>query len=229
MRICTSFATAAALLALTGLPGPAAAQVCAGFPTIDGQASLALLGTFPREADQFGAEGSVNLGGPAAVFGGFTRTTAHGAESENANTYSAGLALDVAQWFTGAFPLGLSACPVASASLTELRGAEVWRVPVGVGIGGQVVLGPPGTLELMPYVVPQLVWTRIDFTDPQSGGLLPGLFGPPDTLEDVEETQVGLRGGVLLGAGRFYFGGEATEVFGDDVSPVLGVKAGVRF
>lgn len=227
------FATTAAVLGLTALPAVAGAQVCAGFPTDNGQTSLSIAANFPENADQFGAELSANVPGPLAVFGGYTRTTLSDSTGQHANTFSAGAALDIGQQFQGAFPLALSACPVASANLTQLEGVDVWRVPVGVGLGGRIAVGPPGTLELMPFVMPQLVWTRVDYEENarSNGGLFGSLFGSPDepTPQDSEETNLALRSGLLLGAGRFYFGAEFNNILNDRVDPVLGVKAGVRF
>jgi hypothetical protein len=207
------------------------AQVCAGFPTVQGQTSVALSSHFPREADQFGAEVSANLSGPLAVFGGYQRTTSNAQEGQHANTYTAGAALEVSDRFRGplSLGLGLSACPVVSASLTQMQNADVWQVPLGVGFGSRLELDPTGRLELMPYVVPQLVWTRVNFDGPPSDGIFRPIFGGPETLDNYEQTDLGIRTGVLVGAGRFFVGGEFTNVFDDGVSGTFGVKGGVRF
>jgi hypothetical protein len=209
----------------------AEAQVCAGFPTVQGQTSVALSSHFPSQADRFGAEVSANPAGPLAVFGGYQRTTSNTTEGENANTYTAGVALEVSDRFRGplSLGLGLSACPVASASLTQMQGADVWQVPLGVGFGSRLELDPTGRLEIMPYAVPQLVWTRVNFDGTPSDGIFRPIFGGPETLENYESTDLGIRTGVMVGAGRFFVGGEFENVFDDGVGGTFGVKAGLRF
>jgi hypothetical protein len=207
----------------------AEAQVCAGFPTMQGQTSVALTSSFPRDADRFGVEASANVAGPLALFGGYERTTAREQDGVHANTFTAGAALEVSDRFRGPIFLGLSACPVVSGSLTRMEGADVWQVPLGVGFGSRLELDPDGRLELLPYVVPQLVWTRVDFDGTPADGIFDPIFGRPDAVEDYEQTELGIRTGVMVGAGRFFVGGEFGNVFNDGVSGTFGVKAGVRF
>jgi hypothetical protein len=207
----------------------AQAQVCIGFPAGQGQSSVALSSTFPQHADQFGVEGSVNAAGPLAVYGGYQRTTAREQAGAHANTFQAGAALEVTGSYAGPFAMELSACPTSAVSLTRTPGAEVWQVPVGMGFGTRIEMGPRGTLELMPYAVPQLVWTRAQIEEQAAPGLFDPLFGRPAAVVEREQTDLAIRTGVLLGAGRLYLGGEYSNVFNDGVGGVFGVKAGVRF
>lgn len=219
----------AAVVGLGVAASPADAQVCAGFPTLQGQTSVALSSSFPQDADRFGGEASANIAGPLAVFGAYERTTSRVQEGQHANTYTAGAALEVSDRFRGPFFLGLSACPVVQGSLTRLQGADVWQVPLGVGFGSRIELDPTGRLELMPYAVPQLVWTRVDFDGTPADGILGPVFGGPATLEDQERTDLGIRTGVMVGAGRFFLGGEFENVFDDELSGTFGLRAGLRF
>jgi hypothetical protein len=205
------------------------AQVCAGFPTLQREASVALSTNFPQGADQFGAEASANLDGPLAVFGGYQRTTSSAVEGQHSNTFTAGAALEVSDRFRGPFTLGLSACPVVSGSFTKMEGADVWRVPVGVGFGSRIELDPNGRLELMPYAVPQLVWTRVDFNGQPVDGLFGPIFGRQEAAVGQENVDLGIRTGVLVGAGRFFVGGEFNNVFDDGVGGTFGLKAGLKF
>jgi hypothetical protein len=205
------------------------AQVCAGFPTLQREASVALSSNFPQGADQFGAEASANLDGPLAVFGGYQRTTSSVVEGQHSNTYTAGAALEVSDRFSGPFVLGLSACPVVSASFTKMEGADVWRVPVGVGFGSRIELDPNGRLELMPYAVPQLVWTRVSFDGPPVEGIFGPIFGRREAALGQENVDLGIRTGVLVGAGRFFVGGEFNNVFDDGIGGTFGLKAGLKF
>ena len=221
-----------ASLAVVGLGAfatAAEAQVCIGFPNQPAQAAVALSSNFPADADQFGVEGSMNLEGPLAVHAGYQRTTARGQAGGHANTFRAGAALEVTERYVGPFALHLSACPTVSASLTRMEGAEVWQVPLGVGIGGRIEAGPQGTLEFMPYAVPQLVWTRARVEQGVQPGLFDPLFGRQAAVAEREQTDLGLRTGVLVGAGRLYLGGEYSNVFNDGLGGTFGVKAGVRF
>jgi hypothetical protein len=229
MRTKSLFATVAAVVGIGVGATAADAQVCAGFPTLQGQSSIALSSSFPQDADRFGAEVSANTAGPLALFGAYQRTTSNVQDGQHANTYTAGAALEVADSFRGPFQLGLSACPVVSGSLTRMEGADVWQVPVGVGFGSRIELDPTGRLEVMPYVVPQLVWTRVDFDGAPTNGLFDPLFGRQDALDSRESTEFGLRTGVVVGAGRFFVGGEFNNIFDDGVGGTFGVKAGVRF
>lgn len=223
------FVSMAAVVGLVTVPAIASAQVCAGFPTAPTQSSLALSSAFPQNADQFGAEGSINLAGPAAVFAGYQRTTATAEGVGHANTFTAGGALEVSERYVGPWAMGLSACPVASVSLTRMDDAEMWRVPLGVGFGTRIEAGRQGTLELMPYVVPQIVWTRASFSEAHGTGILNPIFGSNATIQDREHTDFAVRTGVMMGAGRFFVGGEFNNVFNDETAGVFGVKAGVRF
>ncbi|MFL5383185.1 MAG: hypothetical protein ACJ8GN_11760 [Longimicrobiaceae bacterium] len=206
-------AAAAALL----LAGSAGAQVCAGFPTTDGQGTIGALATFPTDFDQYGAEGSYNLAGPFAVNAGYLYS---GNDDEHLNTFRGGAALDFS--FPGNFRSTASICPTVRADYTSRDGLTFWQVPVGVGVGASVPVGSPG-MKVTLYIIPAIVWSHAHAE-----------IGNGFEDYDNTETNLGVRGGVELNFDRFYLG--ATSEWVDGPSPfngqkeaVVGVRAGIRF
>jgi len=201
-------AAAAALL----LAGSASAQICAGFPTVDGQGSLSARADFPSDFDQYGAEGSYNPVGPLAVNAGYIYSNAG---DVHRNTFRGGVALDVDSFLGGLLP-GVSICPNVRADHTSENGLTLWQVPIGLGFGVSLPVGSPD-MTLTPYVIPALVWQRTD-----AGGL------------DENETNFGVRGGADLNFDRFFLGGmvewvDAPSPFNGDTRAVFGVRAGFKF
>jgi hypothetical protein len=196
-------AAAAALL----LAGSAGAQICAGFPTADGQGSLSALANFPSGFDQYGVEGSYNPQGPLAVNAGFIYSTD---DEDDLNTLRIGGALDL-QSLLGAGLPGLSICPNVRADRTSDAGITLWQVPIGLGFGASVPVGSPD-MTLTPYVIPALVWQRFS-----AGGL------------DESETEFGVRGGADLSFDRFFLGGMVEWVNNSAQDAVFGVRAGIKF
>lgn len=196
----------AALTTIT-LSATANAQVCAGFPTMDGQSSVALLSNFPEGFDQYGVEGSYNMAGPLGVNAGFLLSTGDG---EDLNTFRVGASFDITSLVATMMP-SLSLCPVASLDYSSEDDVTLMRIPLGLGFGTSFPVGAPD-LALTPYVIPQFVFFRLS-----SGG------------ESLTEDEFGLRGGADLSFGRFYFGAHADKIFADQSDAVFGVKAGVKF
>lgn len=198
---------AAAVAALV-LAGSASAQVCAGFPTTDGQGSIGALANFPSGFDQYGAEGSYNMTGPFAVNAGFIYSTGGG---DNLNTFRVGAALDVGSFLGNMLP-GISICPNVRADYTSESGVTLWQIPIGLGFGASVPVGSPD-MTLTPYVIPALVWQRFD----------------AGAGTDVTETDFGIRGGADLNFDRFFLGGMVEWVNQTGSDAVFGVRAGIKF
>jgi len=201
----SGLAAAAAALVLAGSAG---AQVCAGFPTADGQGSIGALANFPSGFDQYGAEGSYNMVGPFALNAGFIHSTDDG---DDLNTFRVGAALDAGS-FLGALLPGISICPNVRADHTSEEGVTLWTVPIGLGLGASLPVGSPD-MTLTPYVIPALVWQRFD----AGGGI------------DESATEFGVRGGADLNFDRFFLGGLVEWVNNSAQDAVFGVRAGIKF
>jgi len=201
----SGFAAAVAALVVAG---SASAQVCAGFPTTDGQGTLGAFANFPSDFDQYGAEGSYNVTGPLALNAGFIFSKD---ESDDLNTIRVGAAFDVGSMLGGMLP-GISICPNVRADYTSESGVTLWQVPIGLGFGATLPVSGPD-MTLTPYVIPALVWQRI------SAGA-----GLTET-----ETEFGIRGGADLNFDRFFLGGQVEWVNGSGNDAVFGVRAGIKF
>ena len=203
----TTSALAAAAAALV-LAGSASAQVCAGFPTHDGQGSIGAFANFPSGFDQYGAEVSYNTTGPFAINGGFIYSSD---DDENLSTFRVGAAYDLAPLVGSLLP-GISICPNVRADYTSDAGITLWEVPIGVGFGATLPVGSPD-MTLTPYVIPALVWQR---------------FNAGAALKETE-TDFGIRGGVDLNFDRFFLGGMVEWVDQTGSDAVFGVRAGIKF
>jgi hypothetical protein len=203
----TMSGVAAAVAALV-VAGSASAQVCAGFPTTDGQGTIGALANFPSGFDQYGAEASYNLTGPLAVNAGFIYSKDG---DEHLNTFRGGLAFEINSFIGNMLP-GISICPNVRADYSSQDGVTVWQVPIGLGFGASLPVGSPD-MTLTPYVIPALVWQRFD----AGGGL------------DDTETEFGIRGGADLNFDRFFLGGMVEWVNNTGSDAVFGVRAGIKF
>jgi hypothetical protein len=207
---------AIAALAAATLAGSAQAQICASYPTVDGGFSLGGRIDFPEDIDAFGVEGSYNPVGPLSVFGGLNVLSGDGDDEESEDVFFAGLAFETPQ-IAGMMGPRASACPQVRLEYGDFDGLTFLRVPVGLGLGATFATSPAGP-TISPYVVPQVVFTRVSLDD-----------------LDESETEFGVRGGALLTFGMFYVGGELNFVGGDfnitggGSDSTFGVRAGVRF
>ncbi len=205
---------AIAALAAATLAGSAQAQVCASYPTVDGGISLGGRIDFPEDLDSFGVEASYNARGPLSVFGGLNVLSGEGEDAESEDLFFAGLALETPQIGAMLGP-GASACPQVRLEYGDFDGITYLRVPVGLGLGATIATSPAGP-TISPYVIPQLVWTRVSQGD-----------------ADESETEFGVRGGALLTFGQFFVGGELNFLGGDltltGSDTAFGIRAGVRF
>jgi hypothetical protein len=203
---CGIVAAVAALLAA----GSASAQICAGFPIHDNQASLGALADFPSGFNDFGVEGAFNFNGPFSANAGYIRSEETGTGNGHLDTFRVGAAVDVSSFTASVLP-GVSVCPNVRADFASQGGIDTYSIPVGVGLGVNVPVGAPG-MSLSPYVIPAAYFQHIS-----------------DGINSASETDFGIRGGADLSVDRFYFGGtiEWINVSGSDA--VFGVRAGIKF
>jgi hypothetical protein len=207
-RLRVAMATVAAgVLAMTGV-GEAASQVCIGFPTARGQAAAAATVGFPTGGSDIGIEAGYHAPAAYAVFGGVTVSRPD--VGDNVTSFGAGAAFSVPE-LRAALPIGLFSCPVVSVVVAQGAGGgdNVISIPVGLGLGTIVPIGP--TMTLSPYATPQ-----IRFTD------VAGNRGSEFFISG---------GAILLGfAGpRIYAGGTVNRVFVDQARSVFGLKVGYIF
>jgi hypothetical protein len=203
---------AAAVAALV-VAGSAAAQVCAGFPTTDGQGTIGALVNFPTGLDQYGAEASYNFAGPLAVDAGFLRS--NGGE-DHLSTFRGGVALELPA-FAGNFRSTGSICPSVRADYTSEDDFTIWQVPIGLGVGASVPLGSSG-VHLALHIIPAVVWSRVH---------VDAFSGFEETT--IDDTNFGVRGGAALSYNRFYLGVISEWMDVPESDAVVGVRAGIRF
>jgi hypothetical protein len=207
-RLRVALATAAAgVLTLVGV-GEAASQVCIGFPTARGQAAAALTAGFPTGGNDIGIEAGYHAPAAYSVFGGITLRRPD--EGDAVTSFGAGAAFSIPE-LRAALPIGLFSCPVVSLVVAQQPGGggNVISVPVGLGLGTIVPIGP--TMTLSPYATPQIRFTDIGGTRGSEflvsgGAILVGFAGP-----------------------RIYAGGTVNRVFLDQARSVFGLKLGYIF
>jgi hypothetical protein len=198
-----------AILALAvGTAGQLAAQVCVGFPTAQGQGALAVTAGFPTGANDIGVEANYRMDWGLSMFGGFNAHRATG--GARTTSYGAGAAFSIPE-LRAALPVGLFACPTVNVTLTtgSALADDVIAVPVGLGLGTIVPVGP--TLTLSPYLIPEFRWST-------AGG--------------ASDSNWGMSGGALLLGflgPRIYTGVTFDRVFLQGQQAVFGVKAGWIF
>lgn len=198
-----------AALAVAGGTSTARAQICAGFPTVDGQFSLGGSIHFPEGLNQWGVEGSYNFDGMVSVFGGVEVVSLEdGDESEE--IFQLGVAFEVPSPMLGSSD---STCPLFAVSYDPIEDlGTLWGIAAGFGIGGNVSGGPNFTIS--PYVIPQIAFSRLDVDG--------------NAADDEESTDFAVTGGVLLRFGSFFVGPTVGHVFADGADPVFGIRAGFR-
>jgi hypothetical protein len=206
------------LLAALVLAPAAGAQICAGFPTADRQFSFGGGVSFPEGLDQFSIDASYNMMGPLSVFGGMTiiEEEQNVGDIRSDETFEIGAAFDVPALggaLGAGFGVPISACPLVSLQYTGAENGSLTRIPLGFGVGAGLPVGTGASL--LPYVIPQLVFSRYSF----DGGVADG---------STTETDFALRAGALIGFGMFYFGGEVGQVFGTGRDALFGIRGGFR-
>ncbi|CAN5716293.1 hypothetical protein BH23GEM9_BH23GEM9_35750 [soil metagenome] len=148
-------AAAAGILVTAFVAAPAAAQVCAGQPTAPGQTSIGARASFPTGATSVGVEAGRNWNNPMGAFVNLNLLMPDADGADNVAVVGAGLAYEVGG---SAVPAWLSICPVAGVTI-GFQDNTVVTIPVGVGFGSR--FGTPDGFEILPFVIPQFVLTRI--------------------------------------------------------------------
>jgi len=209
---------AMAAVAAMGVVGGAGAQVCVGYPTTGGQFSVSANAQFVDGSDfgdVLGVEASYDALGPLSVFGGLTVVDGQDV-IDDVHIFGAGLAYEFATTRTADTP-SFSLCPTLSisyASIDEL-GSGI-NVPLGIGIG-TTFAGGTG-VEISPFVVPQLIYSRFK-ADEDLG------FGDDDT---ETSTDAGVYGGVNVSFRSFWVGGSLTHVLARDSDTQFAIRVGLR-
>lgn len=211
----TSVSILLATLAAASVVGSAGAQICTGFPTGDGQLSIAANAQFVDESefgDILGVEANYNALGPVSVFGGITIVDGQGV-IDNVNIYSAGLAYELPSLGASVGP-SVSICPQLSLSYGAIEdvGSGI-NVPLGLGIGANLAGGTGVTIS--PFVVPQVIFSRFEAD------------GPGDDDSETS-TDLGVYGGMNLGFRNFWVGGTINHVFVGGGDPQFGIRVGIR-
>jgi hypothetical protein len=157
----TAFSTAAGALAVLFVAGPAAAQICSGYPTLPGQTSIGARAAFPDGGTQIGIEASRNWQNPMGAFANINLLMPDAEGADNVPVFGAGLAYEVDR-FIPAIPAGLSVCPLAAVTVEAGDDTGI-TIPLGVGFGTNLMLTE--NLGLSPFIIPQFVLTRIRTDD----------------------------------------------------------------
>lgn len=190
---------------------PAMAQTCAGYPT--GMMGLYFGGRadFPDGLNSFGAEAAFNAPGPLGVHGGVNVVSVEDVDDSAVDVFFVGASLDIASIATPIVGPSVSVCPVAEVAFSEDEGTSTLDVPIGLGIGAN--LGIPG-IAAHGYAQPRVVFSKVDFDS--------------DALDDVSETNFGLKFGAGLGLGLITVGAEVNHIFRDEADPVFAIRAGIK-
>ena len=199
---------------------PVSAQVCTGFPTVDGQKAITAAVGFPENGKLYSVAGSVDLMGPLSVNGKLGLGTVDEIDDK---LYSAGA--NVAYELKG---LGFSACPVVGLSYSrmkmdgsdeEIEGSMTissFDVPIGFGVGQTFAAGSSANFGL--YAVPQFVISR-GKAEIEIEGI--------SVDESDTDTFFGANIGALFQTGSFFAGGSVFLTSQEDVDPVFSVNLGV--
>lgn len=195
----------AAVVAMAFVAAPAFAQPWRGGPVDSFTSGVSLLAGFPDGYDMYGAEVFKGFG---ALTGGLEYGLAT-ADDFKRHTGTVNLALQLP---LGTEAMGLFVSPVASPSYSSWESGTWIQVPVGASFAYRVPAGQG--LSVVPYAVPQFVWSRVEYDD-----IL-------DT-ESESSTDFGFRAGGNLVVNNLVFGvgyhkvGEGDGTIGINVGMLL--------
>lgn len=197
--------------------GDALAQVCLGYPTIDGQYALAGTVGFADGAMAYGGALNANFTGPFAAEAGYQYIDIEDVETSGNNFFGRlGYELEVPS---------VSICPFAGIGYADASeefedvelSVSVLSVPVGVGIGKRFEASPSLFFDL--FAQPHILWARADIELEGPGG---GEIG-----EDGSETEAGIDIGANLGTSRFFVGGGVNVTTAEDSDPTFNLRIGI--
>lgn len=211
MRKLTLSVIAAAVTA-----APATAQICTGFPTVDGQKAITAGIGFPEGGKTYSVAGAVDLMGPLSVNGGVAIGTI-----DDIDDKQYGFGANVAYEIKG---LSFSACPVVGLSYStfsaEDEGASLsissLDVPIGFGVGQTFAAGSNASVGL--FAIPALVISRGSFESESP-------LGSFDTSET--DTYFGADIGALFQTGSFFAGGSVFVSSLEDSDAIFSVNLGM--
>jgi len=197
---------------------PVSAQVCTGFPTVDGQKAITAAVGFPDGGKLYSLAGSVDLIGPLSVNGNLNLGTIDDVDDK---LYGAGA--NVAYELKG---LGFSACPVVGLSYSRMKMEDAeeeasltvssFDVPIGFGVGQTFAAGSNANFGV--YAVPQFIISRGKMEMEVEG----------ISVDDSEtDTYFGANIGALFQTGSFFAGGSVFVSSLENSDAVFSVNLGV--
>jgi len=206
-------AIAAALTA-----APVSAQICTGYPTVDGQKAITAGIGFPDGGKTYSLRGAVDLTGPLSVNGGVDVGTIDDVD-DNAYNFGANVAYELKG-------LSFSACPVVGVNYgtfsMEDSGATMdisaLNIPLGFGVGQTFAAG---SNSFGLYAVPQFVISR--------GTIEMDIPGVGSAEESETDTFFGADIGALFKAGSFFAGASVNVTSQEDSDAVFGLNVGMLF
>jgi hypothetical protein len=193
---------AVALTALSFLATPAAAQLCTGVPMNVGQTNASLRAWMPEGSNTFELRGANKLAETVTIGATYSLTTADGLDALHS------LGVDGALELPLNLPVGV--CAVAGVSTNVNGDGRLIDVPLGVAFGGNLEVGDG--LSLVPFAIPQLMYTRI------SGGGV-----------SISNSDFGILGGANLIVNNLAFGFQVRRPFVDGAKTDFGVLIGMNF
>jgi hypothetical protein len=206
-RLLSTLAVAA--FAALSHPTFADAQVCAGYAAVPGAFSAGANVANVPGGTSLGLEGSYNYTSPFSSFARFNLVRPED-EGENQSIVGVGVSYEITD-FVPIIPTWLEVCPLAAVGLSSVDGTSEFRVPLGVGVGTTIPL-IAGTVDLMPFAVPQFVLTRISIDD-----------------VSVSDHNFGIGFGALARFSNIYAGVTADKDFVDASDIDVSFRAGVTF
>jgi hypothetical protein len=203
----SSLAAFAGAAAIATAAAPAAAQVCAGQPTAPGQTSIGARASFPTGGTQLGIDAGRNWNNPLGVFVSLNLLMPDDDEADNVAVIGGGFAYEVGE-FLPPVPAWLSICPVAAVNVTT-GDVTTLNIPLGVGFGMSIAANG---FEILPFVIPQFVITRMSVDD-----------------VTVSDNNFGIGFGGFAKFSGVYGGVTLNRIFVDNTDTDIAFQAGLVF
>ncbi len=197
------------------------AQACIGTPIVSGQRAISAGVGFPEGATNYNARLDVNAMGPLAAHATYTRSAMNDVGGGN-HIVGTGVAYQLP---TPVIPgnVSITGCPAVGLSYAFSDGANVddtrLDVPVGFGLGTRVGIG--AGMAVVPYVVPQFVFSRTSTR-----------FNVAGDRMTTTDTGFGATVGSALDFGPFFAGVDLSTTRWNEVPRTdsqVGIRIGVKF
>jgi hypothetical protein len=187
---------------------PVLAQAWRGVPLDSLELGVGLNAAFPESSDMYGAEVFKHLG-LLTVGGEYALTTFEGEDVSSAHKIGVNAALGL-----GLAPLddlGIRLSPVAGAAYNTWDDVSWIEVPVGPAVSLRLPVGDG--LSIVPFAIPQFVWSRFSADD--------------ETGESQSESNsdFGFTAGGNLVVNNLFFGGSYRKV--GDFDGTVGINVGI--